>query len=486
MRTIISLVNGVAGDINRRFATPINFELQEGEHLAVIGLNGSGKSTLIQTITGQLFLREGKLSFEFGPDAHRYNSENIRYVTFNDAYGTATADYYYQQRWNSQDSDQGPRVEDILGREKCDDTAWKAHLYDLLGIDKMLDKPIIMLSSGELRKMHIARLLLSAPKVLILESPFIGLDAPSRQLLVELLQRLIDEASVQIILVVTAPQDIPPFITHVYETEAMQCGEKCTVQEYRTRETITARRAAINSRKIDLPLLPPEKSSPCTATDIVRLEEVSIRYGRRTIIDRLNWIIKNGEKWSLSGPNGAGKSTLLSIICADNPQSYSQNITLFDHKRGSGESIWDIKRHIGYVSPEMHRSYLKDIPAAGIVASGYYDTIGLFRRLTEEQMEACSGWLDTFGVSALRDRSFVKLSSGEQRMLLLARALVKDPALVILDEPLHGLDILNKERARAIIEAFAARPGKTIIYVTHYPEELPRCIDKTLILKRNN
>lgn len=486
MRTIISLVNGVAGDINRRFATPINFELQEGEHLAVIGLNGSGKSTLIQTITGQLFLREGKLSFDFGPDAHRYNSENIRYVTFNDAYGTATADYYYQQRWNSQDSDQGPRVEDILGREKCDDTAWKAHLYDLLGIDKMLDKPIIMLSSGELRKMHIARLLLSAPKVLILESPFIGLDAPSRQLLVELLQRLIDEASVQIILVVTAPQDIPPFITHVYETEAMQCGEKCTVQEYRTRETITARRAAINSRKIDLPLLPPEKSSPCTATDIVRLEEVSIRYGRRTIIDRLNWIIKNGEKWSLSGPNGAGKSTLLSIICADNPQSYSQNITLFDHKRGSGESIWDIKRHIGYVSPEMHRSYLKDIPAAGIVASGYYDTIGLFCRLTEEQMEACSGWLDTFGVSALRDRSFVKLSSGEQRMLLLARALVKDPDLLILDEPLHGLDILNKERARAIIEAFAARPGKTIIYVTHYPEELPRCIDKTLILKRND
>ncbi len=486
MRTIISLVNGVAGDINRRFATPINFELQEGEHLAVIGLNGSGKSTLIQTITGQLFLREGKLSFDFGPDAHRYNSENIRYVTFNDAYGTATTDYYYQQRWNSQDSDQGPRVEDILGREKCDNTAWKAHLYDLLGIDKMLDKPIIMLSSGELRKMHIARLLLSAPKVLILESPFIGLDAPSRQLLVELLQRLIDEASVQIILVVTAPQDIPPFITHVYEIDAMQCGEKCTVQEYRTRETITARRAAISSRRIELPLLPPEKSSPFTATDIVRLEEVSIRYGRRTIIDRLNWTIKNGEKWSLSGPNGAGKSTLLSIICADNPQSYSQNITLFDHKRGSGESIWDIKRHIGYVSPEMHRSYLKDIPAAGIVASGYYDTIGLFRRLTEDQMEACSGWLDTFGVSALRDRSFVKLSSGEQRMLLLARALVKDPDLLILDEPLHGLDILNKERARAIIEAFATRPGKTIIYVTHYPEELPRCIDKTLILKRND
>ena len=486
MRKIISLTDGVAGDINRRFATPINFELQEGEHIAVIGLNGSGKSTLIQTITGQLFLRKGKLAFDFGPDAHTYNSENIRYVTFNDAYGTATADYYYQQRWNSQDSDQGPCVREVLSREKCDNPQWKTHLYTLLGIENMLDKPIIMLSSGELRKMHIARLLLSAPKVLILESPFIGLDAPSRQLLVDLLQRLIEEASVQIILVVTAPQDIPPFITHVYEVEDMECLPKRTLQEYRTHETLTARRAEINNRNVVLPTLPPAEGQSCTAQEIVRFENVSIRYGNRTIIDRLSWTVKNGEKWSLSGPNGAGKSTLLSLVCADNPQAYSQNITLFDHKRGTGESIWDIKRHIGYVSPEIHRSYLKDIPAAEIVASGYYDTIGLFRRLSPGQVESCAGWLQAFGVETLRDRSFVKLSSGEQRMLLLARAMVKDPDLLILDEPLHGLDILNKERARAIIEAFAARPGKTVIYVTHYPEELPRCIDKTLILKRND
>lgn len=362
----------------------------------------------------------------------------------------------------------------------------ETHLYTLLGIENMLDKPIIMLSSGELRKMHIARLLLSAPKVLILESPFIGLDAPSRQLLVDLLQRLIEEASVQIILVVTAPQDIPPFITHVYEVEAMECLPKRTLQEYRTHETLTARRAEINNRNVVLPTLPPAEGQSCTAQEIVRFENVSIRYGNRTIIDRLSWTVKNGEKWSLSGPNGAGKSTLLSLVCADNPQAYSQNITLFDHKRGTGESIWDIKRHIGYVSPEIHRSYLKDIPAAEIVASGYYDTIGLFRRLSPGQVESCAGWLQAFGVETLRDRSFVKLSSGEQRMLLLARAMVKDPDLLILDEPLHGLDILNKERARAIIEAFAARPGKTVIYVTHYPEELPRCIDKTLILKRND
>lgn len=484
MRTTISLENGVAGDVNRRFNTPINFYLKEDEHIAVIGLNGSGKSTLIQTVTGQLFLREGKLSFDFGPTAHRYNSENIRYVTFNDAYGTATADYYYQQRWNSQDCELSPCVEEILSREKCGQSSWKEHVYSILGIDTMRNKQIVSLSSGELRKLHIAKLLLSEPKVIILESPFIGLDAPSRSQLTDLLRQLTD-TGVQIILVVSAPQDIPAFITHVYEVADMQCSPKYTLQEYLSHETMTARRLNVYDSSINLPKPTDNDANRCTAQEIVNFKKVSIRYGERTIIDSLDWKILNGEKWALSGSNGSGKSTLLSLICADNPQAYTQNITLFDHKRGTGESIWDIKRHIGYVSPEMHRAYLKDIPAAAIVASGYYDTIGLYRQLTTTQMEECRKWLQVFGIDHLRDRSFVKLSSGEQRLLLLARAMVKDPALLILDEPLHGLDTINKERVRAIIAAFAERPGKTIIYVTHYPEELPRCINKTLILRRH-
>ena len=188
---------------------------------------------------------------------------------------------------------------------------------------------------------------------------------------------------------------------------------------------------------------------------------------------------------TLSGGNGAGKSTLLSLVCADNPQSYACDISLFGRKRGTGESIWEIKKHIGYVSPEMHRAYLKNLPAIEIVASGLHDSIGLYKRPQESQMAACEWWMDVFGIAALKDKPFLQLSSGEQRLALLARAFVKDPELLILDEPLHGLDTYNRRRVKKIIEAFCRRQDKTMIMVTHYESELPSTITDRLFLKRN-
>lgn len=199
----------------------------------------------------------------------------------------------------------------------------------------------------------------------------------------------------------------------------------------------------------------------------------------------LDWSVNRGEKWALSGENGAGKSTLLSLICADNPQSYACDITLFGYKRGSGESIWDIKKHIGYVSPEMHRSYLKNLPAIEIVASGLHDSIGLYKKVKDEDLQICEWWMDIFGVKELKDRSFLQLSSGEQRMILLVRAFVKDPELLVLDEPLHGLDLYNRRLVKDIIETFCQRPSKTLVMVTHYEEELPDCIDHRLFLRRS-
>mgnify|MGYP000017674982 CR=1 FL=1 len=195
--------------------------------------------------------------------------------------------------------------------------------------------------------------------------------------------------------------------------------------------------------------------------------------------------LDEGDFCTIIGGNGAGKSTLLSLVCADNPQSYACDISLFGRKRGTGESIWEIKKHIGYVSPEMHRAYLKNLPAIEIVASGLHDSIGLYKRPQPEQMAICEWGMDIFGIAELKDKPFLQLSSGEQRLALLARAFVKDPELLILDEPLHGLDTYNRRRVKKIIEAFCHRKDKTMIMVTHYESELPGTITDRLFLKRN-
>lgn len=218
---------------------------------------------------------------------------------------------------------------------------------------------------------------------------------------------------------------------------------------------------------------------------VIEFRNVRIRYGERTILKDLSFTVRQGEHWALSGENGAGKSTLLSIICADNPQAYANQIILFGQQRGTGESIWDIKRHIGYISPEMHRAYLKNLPAVEIVASGLSDTVGLYIKPRAEQMPICELWMDVFGVLKYRDTPFLELSSGEQRLVLLARAFVKDPSLLILDEPLHGLDLTNRRLVLNIIQTFCQRPDKTLIMVTHYQEELPPIIDHTIFLKKH-
>ena len=212
---------------------------------------------------------------------------------------------------------------------------------------------------------------------------------------------------------------------------------------------------------------------------------MTIRYGERTILKDLDWVVRKGEHWSLTGPNGSGKSTLLGLVCADNPQSYACDISLFGRKRGSGESIWDIKKHIGYVSPELHRSFKRDITAERIVANGLRDFHGLFTKANEEEIRTARKCLERFGAGHLAGTSFLNMSSGEQRIVLLARAFVKNADLLILDEPFHGLDDENVRMVRGIIEEYCQNPDNTLLMVTHRMEELPSCIDHNLTLKVN-
>ena len=380
------------------------------------------------------------------------------------------------------DLDETPLVRDLL--PEATDSGLKKALYELFGIERMLDKHIILLSSGELRKFQLTKTLLSNPRVLIMDNPFIGLDAKTRDLLHTLLGELTKVTHLQVILILSKSDDIPAFITHVIPVEDRVCGKKMTLQEYlAVRKSIPERMLSEEKEARILNL--PYGGDLYHTEHVVDLNKVSIRYGERTILKDLDWTVKCGEKWALSGENGSGKSTLLSLVCADNPQSYACDITLFGRKRGSGESIWEIKKHIGYVSPEMHRAYLKNLPAIDIVASGLHDSVGLYKRPRPEQMAACEWWMDIFGIANLKDRNFLQLSSGEQRLVLLARAFVKDPELLILDEPLHGLDLYNRRLVKDVIETFCRRKDKTMIMVTHYQEELPACITNSLFLKRN-
>lgn len=480
---IIVIENGVTRNPIYRLKEPINLRILEGEHIAIVGANGAGKSLLVDTIIGRYPLLMNEVHYNFSSPISTLVSDNIKYVTFRDSYGEADNTYYYQQRWNAHDIDDTPIVRDLL--PPCNDKKVRDSLYELFGIRDMLDKHIVLLSSGELRKFQLTKTLLSNPRVLILDNPFIGLDVKTRVLLHGLLQKLIEQISLQVILVLSKTDEIPDFITHVIPVSNRTCGVKISLQAYLAmQETVPAHILSLEKRK-ELLDLPCRSDDDYCVDEIVSLRNVSIIYGERIILKNLNWTVKCGEKWAMIGDNGSGKSTLLSLICADNPQSYACDISLFGRKRGTGESIWEIKKHIGYVSPEMHRAYMKNLPAIDIVASGLYDTIGLYKKPTEKDRSVCEWWMHIFGIEDLKDRNFLQLSSGEQRMVLLVRAFVKDPELLILDEPLHGLDVYNRRLVKDIIETFCHRKNKTLVMVTHYKEELPDVITDSLVLKRS-
>ena len=483
MKTI-EMINARARKPEWSMAEPVNFCLEEGEHIAIIGRNGAGKSMFVDLLTGR---------HPAFPDMVRYGFDepydNLKYISFRDTYGGDNdRTYFLQQRWNQMEIDEetptvGIKLEEayqLAGEDTPARRSMQKHIYEFFHLEPLLDKYIILLSSGELRKYKLAASLFTNPRVLIMDNPFIGLDQETRDQLKNLLAMLAQEQGLQIILVLAKTDEIPDFITHIVEVKNLRVlpkisrNEECGVRSENTPASESALQANLTPH-----------SKLYNPQEIIHFNHVTIRYGERTILKDLDWTVRKGEHWSLSGQNGSGKSTLLSLVCADNPQSYACNISLFGHKRGSGESIWDIKKHIGYVSPEMHRSYKQNIPAIQIVASGLKDTVGLYVKPNEAEQAQCRKWLTIFGIGHLAERKFHEMSSGEQRLILVARAFVKEPSLLILDEPLHGLDDVNRKMVKERVGEYCQDPEKTLIYVTHYQEELPQCIDHALFLERH-
>ena len=473
-----------------QFRHPVNLTMGKGEHWLVFGPNASGKSFLSKLICGSFLLRDGRISYNFDDKKATKPSESIVLITFRDQYGDMSQSPFYQFRWNHGLHDDAlPTVADILNQTA--QTAIHEEYKIAEGVHDLLNKPVIVLSSGEFRRFQIVKAIINRPALLILDNPFIGLDSKNRQNVVDFLKLLIARHEVNLILNIpswSAPID---GFTHVVEIVNGEIS-KTPVAEYRTHEKVSRTSSdacqtynhASTTSSTPLCSCGFQNMAPAFGDEIVNFKNVTIRYEGRTIIDKLSWSVRQGERWALTGANGSGKSTLLSLICADNPQAYACDITLFGSRRGTGESIWDIKSHIGYVSPEMYRSYYKPLPAKQIVASGMFDTIGFYQ--VPKDYSSVYDWMERFEIARLADTDYTKLSDGEQRLVLLTRAFVKNPDLLILDEPFHGLDDYNRDMAKRIIDDYCRNSSKTLIMVSHYDEDFPSSITHKLTMQKNN
>ncbi len=480
MDKLIELIDAEPFVYGINFRNRVNLTIYKGENPTIVGANGAGKTKLAEMIAGKVIVRSGVMRLSFLPEGVHYQKGKVVKAGFESAYTMADyANMYYQQRFSSTENEwdaiqniRRPTVDNLIADlQGVNKDFW----VEKLRLRPLFPKTLLMLSSGELRRFLIATILIKKPEIVIFDNPFIGLDTQTRADLNALFCDIAETQ--QMIFIVPDVKDIPEISKSVIPCRALEyfpkMEKKAFLADAEFRDFIFK-----DNYQGTLQLPEPYIKEDRQFINAAILSNVAIKYPTRTLFEGINWTIRKDDKWSLSGPNGSGKSTLLSLITADNPRSYNMDITLFDRLRGTGESIWDIKKRIGYISAEMHLYFRENQPCKKVVASGLFDTQGLFRQCSDAQYQKAQQIMDTFGIGHLADRPFLQTSDGEQRLVLLARTMIKNPDLLILDEPLHGLDAVSKARAKQLINQYAAQPERTLILVTHEPENVPECVEK--------
>ena len=462
----------------------LDWRVRRGEHWAVLGANGSGKTSVAEALSGRAHF-SGEIEYGFGatlPDP----CERIATVSFQlHKQFAAQADGYFQSRWYPGEEEATLTAGEIIGLQAARNAAQRQRILSAvksMGIEGLMARQALHLSTGEMRRLLVARALLHAPALLVLDEPFIGLDAACRKSLSEALTRVMArERGPAIVLLTARSWELPKGITHgLY----LRNGRLLGSAKIHSRMALDLDRRSFRPARHAPVIFPAQKNyKHATRKPIVRLRGVTIQAGGATILQRVNWTVHAGECWAVLGPNGAGKTTLLSLLTGDHPQSFAQSVELFGKLRGD-HATRDLKARIGHASPDIALHYDGQTSAFDFVCTGFFETLGLYSRATKAQERTAWRWLDFFGLRALAQRPFRLLSDGQQRLVLLARAVVKNPALLILDEPCQGLDRAARERVRLALNRCAAR-GTTLVVVSHYLDELPRGVTHRLELRKS-
>ncbi len=314
------------------------------------------------------------------------------------------------------------------------------------------------LSSGEQKKALLNYLISQQPDCLIIDSPFDNLDSAAQAEIKEKLTAL--STTVFIIQLLRRSDDLLPFILRVATSHQHHLTFHDSLASLPMRVSLPSKLAIPSSLK----------SYSETDKTLVKMTNVGVSYGGQPILHAINWTIEAGDFWQLIGPNGSGKTTLLTMITGDNPKAYGQDLLLFGKRKGTGVSIWEIRQLIGYLTPSMMQQFASLQTVEQIIVSGFLDSVGLYRHPSSSQLRLANEWIALLGMHAQRHTPFAKLSQGQQRMVFIARAMVKHPPLLILDEILAGLDDANAALAIALINAIVQETKTAVLLVSHRQE----------------
>jgi len=513
MVTYLNVKNATFSHAQKNFFSDFNWTVKHGENWIITGPIGAGKTSLVQALAGKYYLKEGSLIYPYLAAQHpeiispfALKRKCIKVVSFkDDSRAFDSQSMFYSQRYNSFSADGTITVWEYLMEEGYSEYE-KEHveLIKRTGVFELLDLERIKLSSGQSRKLLITSAILQKPQLLIIDNPYMGLDAKSRQEFNDLLDNLVKNEGIQLILS-GQYEVLPTCISHelalenlsiTYQGKVRPAAFSTLPKETKTPfgkhfSLLSPKELAVEKTNFEvekrsqlIQKIKPFFEKPNNLenwTDIFKLKNTSVAYYGKKILDTINWEVKTGEKWALFGKNGSGKSTLLALLFGDHPQAYANEIYLFDQKRGVGQNIWEIKKRTGFTSSELHYFFNANLTAENAIITGLFDHVYLKRAPTLQEQTLVDLLMDYFDILHFKDRLFQQLSTGEQRILLLIRALIKNPPLILLDEPFQGFDLATIEKAKQLLDAVLS-PEHTLIFITHFEREIPNSVTERFVL----